>query len=102
MSIQIWVRLGNRLEHHVDPHVLVAQQRIAGAQQEHRGEQVPLDLEERVRTRVERLADDRVGRADQDRDQNDPVNEMADLLVQPVDCARQPQQGLHVSPLLVG
>ena len=49
----------------VDAHVLVVQQRVAGAQQEDRREQVPLDLEQRVRAHVERLADDRVGGADQ-------------------------------------
>ena len=47
---------------HVDLDVPLAQHRVAGGEQEHRGEQVPLDLEVGVRAGVERLADDRVER----------------------------------------
>ena len=39
----------------VDAHVLVVQQRVAGAEEEDRREQVPLDLEEGVRAVVEGL-----------------------------------------------
>ena len=42
----------------VDADVLVVQQRVAGAEQEHRREQVPLQLEPGVRARVERIAHD--------------------------------------------
>jgi hypothetical protein len=37
--------LGEAARDHVDLDVLLAQQRVAGREQEHRGEQVPLDLE---------------------------------------------------------
>ena len=67
MSIQICVRLREAPGDDVDLDVLLAQQRVAGGEQEHRREQVPLDLEVGVRADVERLADDRVGGADQDR-----------------------------------
>ncbi len=45
MSIHAWARRDRAACDDVDANVLVVQQRIAGAQQEHRGEQVPLELE---------------------------------------------------------
>ena len=53
MSIQVCARARQAAGDDVDAHVLVAQQRVAGAEQEDRREQVPLDLEERVRAVVE-------------------------------------------------
>ena len=86
----------------VDAHVLVAQQRVAGAEQEDRREQVPLDLEEGVRAEVERLADDGVGGADQHDDQDQPVDEAADALVDRVDDAGQGEQGFTDASLTGG
>jgi len=65
--------------------VLVAQQRVAGTEQEDHREQVPLDLEVRVRAVVEQLADNGVGGADQHDDQHEPVDDPADALGDGVD-----------------
>ena len=66
-SIQFCVRRRQPAGDDVDAHVLVVQQRVAGAEQEDRREQVPLDLEEGVRAVVEQLAHGGVGGADQHR-----------------------------------
>ena len=97
MSIQICVRLVKRPRTTSILHVLVAQQRVAGAEQEHGREQVPLDLQEGVRADVERLADDRVDGADQHRGQHQPGHPAADELVQPVDRPGQLQQCGHTA-----
>ena len=55
MSIQICARARQAAGDDVDAHVLVAQQRVAGAEQEDRREQVPLDLEARVRAVLKTL-----------------------------------------------
>ena len=65
-------------EDHVDPDMLVVQQRVAGGQQEHRREQVPLQFEPGVRAEVEQIARHRIAGADQHRRQDQPVDGMAD------------------------
>ena len=65
-------------EDDVDPDMLVVQQRVAGGQQEHRREQVPLQLEPGVRADVEQVARHRIAGADQHRRQDQPVDGMAD------------------------
>ena len=72
----------------IDAHVLVAQQRIARTEQEDRGEEVPLRLEERVGAHVEELADDRVAGAEEDGGEHEPVDRASDALAQRVDEAR--------------
>ena len=76
----------------VDLHVLLAQQRVAGGQQEDRGEEVPLDLEQAVRALVEDLAHDRVAGTDEHGREDQPSDPSADELVQPVDQARKGEQ----------
>ena len=80
MSIQICVRLEKRPGDDVDLDVLLAQHRVARGEQEHRREQVPLDLEVGVRAGVERLADDRVERADQHGGEDQPRDPAADRI----------------------
>ena len=56
----------------VDADMLVLLQRVGGGQQEGGAEQIPLQLQPGVRRHVERLADDGVAGADQDREQDQP------------------------------
>ena len=68
---------------HVDADVLVAAAACSPARNRKSSEKrIPLDLEKGVRAVVERLADDRVGGADQHGGQNQPVERVADALVQ--------------------
>jgi hypothetical protein len=60
--------------------MLVAHQRVAGAKEEYRRKQVPLDLEKGVRTVVD-VAHDRVAGADQGDDQDEPDDALADRSV---------------------
>ena len=76
----------------VDPNVVLAHQRVAGGEQEHRREQVPLDLEQRVRAGVEGLADDGVAGADEDRREDQPGDPAADPFAEAVDPAREGEQ----------
>src|SRR3546814_7617138 len=69
----------------VDADMLVAQQRVAGAEQENRREEVPLQLEPFVRTGVERVADGCIARTDHDGGQDQPVNPTTDMRIEPVD-----------------
>jgi hypothetical protein len=86
----------------IDTDVLVAQQRIAGAEEEHGREQIPLRLEKAVRAVVERLAHDGVGGADQDRDQDQPIQRVADAFVDAVDQSRQREEEWHGDLRTVG
>ena len=72
----------------VDAYVLVTQQRVARTEQEDRGEEVPLRLEERVGAHVEELADDRVDGAEQDGREHEPGDPAPDVLAHRVDEAR--------------
>ena len=56
-SIQACVASRQPAGDDVDADMLVAQQRVAGAEQEHRREQIPLQLEPGVRADVEDVAD---------------------------------------------
>src|SRR3546814_17758797 len=76
----------------VDADMLVAQQRVAGAEQENRREEVPLQLEPFVRTGVERVADGCIARTDHDGGQDQPVNQTTDMLIEPVDCPTECQK----------
>ena len=51
----------------VDPDVLVVEERIARREQEHRREQIPLQLEPAVRALVEDVPHARIAGADDDR-----------------------------------
>jgi hypothetical protein len=73
--------------HHVDADVLVVKQRVARAEQEHRREQVPLQLEPRVRGAVEQEAGGGVGGAHQNHHDHGPHHGAPDPFVQPVDGA---------------
>ena len=78
MSIQLRVRFGKRVGDDVDADVLVALQRVGGGEQEHRAEQIPLQLQPGVGADVEGLADDGVAGADQDGGQDQPGDRAAD------------------------
>src|SRR5437588_9374924 len=77
----------------VDAHMLVAQQRVAGEEQEDRREEVPLNLEQSVRAVVENLAHDGVGRADQYCYEHQPVECLPDALIQAIDEPGQRKEG---------
>jgi hypothetical protein len=84
---------GEPAEEHVDAHVRVLAQRVGRAQQEHDAEEVPLQLEIRVRAEVHadiaaEVARDRVERADQDHQQHQPGYGAADHAGHPVNAAR--------------
>ena len=67
---------------HVDAHVLVAQQRVARAEQEDRGEEVPLQLEERVRAVLKTLRTIALPALTSTIGEHQPVDDLADALVQ--------------------
>jgi hypothetical protein len=83
MSIQAWPT-GEATGDQVDAHMLVAHQRVAGAKQENRRKQVPLNFEKGVRTVVDGIAHDRVAGTDQGDDQHQPDDALADALGEPV------------------
>src|SRR5690606_42121077 len=65
----------------------VLQEGIAGAEQEHRTEQIPLDLQESVGANAEGLARDRVGGADQGGGEHQPDDQLAEQATDGVDDA---------------
>ena len=73
----------------IDADMLVVQERVSGGEQKHRRKQVPLQFEPGVRAHIERVADHRIAGADDNRGQHQPIDEVPDLLVQPVDRAAQ-------------
>ena len=82
---------------HVDAHVLVAPQRIGRDQQEHRGIEIPLQLEPGVGADVERVARDRVAGADDHRGKPEPGHRLADSRIDVVDDAGKAKQRVHAS-----
>jgi hypothetical protein len=62
----------------IDTHMLVAHQRVTGAKQENRREQVPLNLEKGVRAVVDGVTHDCVTGTDQGDDQHQPDDALAD------------------------
>ena len=82
----------------VDANVFVVAQRPRCAEQEHQAEQHPLQFEPGVRGHVERLADDRIDRRDDDRKQDRPRAPFADLHIDGVDDAAQPKKRAHPIP----
>src|SRR5258708_1437997 len=83
----------------VDADMLVAPQRVAGAQQEDGGEEIPLGLEPGIRADIEGVAQESVEGADQHRDQDQPIDVAAYQIVQPIDRPAQSQQNLQDLPL---
>ena len=79
----------------VDADVFVLPQRPGGAEQEHGGEQHPLQFEPRVGTDVEQLADDGVDGRHQDRQQDQPGNRLAQPRGDRVDQLAGPHEGRH-------
>ena len=82
----------------VDPDVLAVQKRITAAQQEHGGEQVPLQFEPGIRTIVEQVADHGVAGTDQHGNQCQPVHLTADEIGHRINQSRHFQQSLHSIP----
>jgi hypothetical protein len=89
---------GQQVVYDVDADVLVVAQRPRCAEQEHQAEQHPLQFEPGVRGHIERLADDRIDRRDDDREQDCPRAPFADLHVDGVDDAAQPKKRAHPIP----
>src|SRR5262249_561469 len=86
------------VQDNVDLDVLLPQQRVSSGHQEHRGEQIPLDLEEGVRAGVEGFSDRRVAGTDEHRRQNQPCQPAADELIDAVDPTRQRKQSSQGEP----
>src|SRR6266849_1671969 len=82
----------------VDADMLVAPERIAGAQKKNRREKVPLQLEPRIRADIERITHERVQRADQHRDQDQPIDATADQVVERIDRPAQSQEDPQDTP----
>ena len=78
--------LGQAAVDDIDADMLVLEQGVGGAQHEHGAEQLPLRFEPGVGADVEHLADDRIAGRDQDCHQDQPIDGLADGLVQPIDC----------------
>jgi hypothetical protein len=79
----------------VDAHMGVLQEGVAGAEHEHRREQVPLDFQQGVGTGVEDLAHDGVAGRDQHGGQHQPDDGAADALAELVDQAGGLEQSVH-------
>ena len=79
----------------VDPDMAVALEHMGGGQHEDGAEQVPLQLQPGVGADIEQLANDRVGRADQNGGENEPADVMADEARHRVDHAADSQERLH-------
>ena len=92
--------LGQVRIHDVDLDVLALEQRIAGAQQEDRAEQIPLQLQPAVRTDVERKADDGIDRGDENGRQDQPAQGLAEPLLDGIDRAADAQKKIHPAPLV--
>ena len=84
----------------VDADVLVLLERVGRGQQERGAEQIPLQFKPGVRRHVERLADDRVDRADENRRQDQPADPFAYEFVKRVYQARESQKPRHQIPPL--
>ena len=83
----------------VDAHMGVLQEGIAGAEHEHRGEEIPLDLQQGVRAHVEGLAHDGVAGGEDDRRQDQPDDGFADEIGESVDHPGKFEQGIHEPPV---
>jgi len=94
MSIQICVRFEAPRDH-IDLHVPLPQHRVARGEQEHGGEQVPLDLEVGVRAGVEHLAHGGVHGADQHGSEDQPGHPAADPSGEAIDQPGQREEGCH-------
>jgi hypothetical protein len=79
----------------IDPHMLVALERIGGAEHDDHREHVPLHFEPGVRALVVGVADHRVAAAYDTGQQHQPVTDNADLLVDYVDDRADAQQCAH-------
>ena len=66
----------------IDSDMLVVPQGITRGEQEYCREQVPLQLEPAIRAHIESIADSGIAGADEHRDQDQPINRVADPLVQ--------------------
>src|SRR5579864_434176 len=75
--------------------MLVPQQGVSGTEKKDRRKQIPLDLKPAIGAAADRIAHDRITGAHEDRDENQPIDEPADKLIEPVDKPANTQKELH-------
>src|SRR5690242_11289726 len=87
--------LRQRIVYDVDADMFIRQKRPGRAQEEDGAEQNPLQLKPGVRRDVENLADDRVDRTDNHRDEDGPGYHVTDASVEAIDGTAKPQESTH-------